>query len=239
MKGLIKTLILFYLSIKPTHGYEIQKFIQINNMDDWTKIQSGSIYYALSKLEKEGFITLFNEEKIGGKVRKIYMITDAGREILEQYQLEELSRDIYDVGSDKFIIYPILKGLDKNLIVNQVRDHISKLINKRNYIQKWQNLKVNSNTLKVEKLSYEMMLSNIDYQINWHEALIEDVEDCLELSNKVSQLIKKIDFSTIDDVNDAYVSSEKDNVEKLKQEILDNPENAEEKLEKLIKILGK
>ncbi len=49
---MIKVLILYYLSIKPTHGYEIQKFIQVNHMDEWTKIQSGSIYYAINKLEK-------------------------------------------------------------------------------------------------------------------------------------------------------------------------------------------
>jgi DNA-binding PadR family transcriptional regulator len=53
---MIKLLLLYYLSVKPTHGYEIQRFIQENELDKWTKIQSGSIYYALAKLEKEGLI---------------------------------------------------------------------------------------------------------------------------------------------------------------------------------------
>ncbi|MDV9924842.1 PadR family transcriptional regulator, partial [Clostridioides difficile] len=51
---MIRTLILYYLNIKPTHGYEIQKFLQVSGADRWTKIQSGSIYYALAKLEKDG-----------------------------------------------------------------------------------------------------------------------------------------------------------------------------------------
>ncbi len=34
---MIRTLILYYLNIKPTHGYEIQKFLQVSGADRWTK----------------------------------------------------------------------------------------------------------------------------------------------------------------------------------------------------------
>ncbi|WP_235689849.1 PadR family transcriptional regulator [Clostridioides difficile] len=60
---MIRTLILYYLNIKPTHGYEIQKFLQVSGADRWTKIQSGSIYYALAKLEKDGGVRVLKEEK--------------------------------------------------------------------------------------------------------------------------------------------------------------------------------
>ena len=72
---MIRALILYYLSIKPTHGYEIQKFIQLLGTDQWMKIQSGSIYYALTKLEKEKCIDVLREERTGSRVRKIYKIT--------------------------------------------------------------------------------------------------------------------------------------------------------------------
>ena len=116
---MIRALILYYLSLKPTHGYEIQKYIQLNHMDSWTKIQSGSIYYALGKLEKEGILALQREWNIGSKAKKIYSITQKGK--------EELKRPIYEVGSDKFIAYPILQGVDKETIIAEVNEHIVEL----------------------------------------------------------------------------------------------------------------
>ena len=75
---MIRGLILYYLNIKPTHGYEIQLFIKVSGMDQWAKVQSGSIYYALNKLEKEKCIQVLREERTGSRVRKIYEITDLG-----------------------------------------------------------------------------------------------------------------------------------------------------------------
>lgn len=195
---MIKVLILYYLSLKSTHGYEIQKFIQVNHMDSWTKIQSGSIYYALAKLEKEGLIVLAAEENIGAKVRKVYSITDKGRKELATLVREELNREIYEVGSDKFILYPLLTISNKKEIEQVVETHILELEKKKIALQKWYNIKVNSPTLEVERISFEMMLSNVDYQIKWHRALIAQLEPCIDLSEEVAKVIKAYDFSNSD-----------------------------------------
>jgi len=79
---MIRVIILHYLNIKPTHGYEIQQFISMSGIDQWTKIQSGSIYYALTKLEKEKNIAIQREERTGSRVRKIYAITEQGKNTL-------------------------------------------------------------------------------------------------------------------------------------------------------------
>ena len=79
---MIRGIILYYLNIKPTHGYEIQQYISMSGMEQWTKIQSGSIYYALTKLEKEKNIAVIREEHTGARVRKIYEITEQGRHTL-------------------------------------------------------------------------------------------------------------------------------------------------------------
>lgn len=236
---MIKALILYYLSLKSTHGYEIQKFIQLNHMDSWTKIQSGSIYYALGKLEKEGLITLQKEEKIDAKARKIYAITEEGRQELEVCVKEELARGIYDIGSDKFIIYPILRGLEKNKIIDEVKAHIEKLIKQREEQRKWQYLKLNRESLKVEKLCFEMMISSLDYQIKWHEALLEEIDQCVAVSEQMENLIKHVDFSAINDISEIHQEIQVDQIAKLKQEILTNPEEAEGKLEQLIQLLSK
>lgn len=236
---MIRALILYYLSLKATHGYEIQKFIQLNQMDSWTKIQSGSIYYALSKLEKEGHIALFKEENVGAKVRKIYKITEQGKEELSKCVQEELGRELYDIGSDKFIIYPILNGTDKASIIIELQKHIALLYEKKKYIEKWQGIKVGGDTLRIEELCFEMMLSSLDYQIKWHEMLIQDLDECIASSRQISEIIKRVDFSAVNDMEEIMKDLQTGDVERLRQEILDNPECAEEKLEELIRLMKK
>lgn len=194
---MIKVLILYYLSIKATHGYEIQKFIQINHMDSWTKIQSGSIYYALAKLEKEGLISLSHTVNIGAKVRKVYEITKEGRMQLKILVKEELKNPISEVGSDKFIVYPLLTVSDEAEITREVNNHIKELEKKKQNVEAWQNIKVNAHTLEVEKISFEMMISNIDYQIKWHEALLAQLAPCMEASKQITALIQSFDFLDI------------------------------------------
>lgn len=240
---MIRALILYYLSLKPTHGYEIQKYIQINHMDSWTKIQSGSIYYALGKLEKEGLITLYREENIGSKVRKIYCITDKGKEELKASVKEEIKRQIYDVGSDKFIVYPILQGLDKETIIAEVSGHIDNLKKQKQEQEKWQRVKVNKESLGVERLCFEMMISSLEYQIKWHETLIEEIDKCLEVSSQMANLIKHVDFSTINDISEIKDSQQEatltsqDEIAALKKAILECPDKAAEKLEELIHLI--
>lgn len=232
---MIKVLILYYLSLKPTHGYEIQRFIQINHMDKWTKIQSGSIYYAINKLEKEKLIILKEEYGLGSKARRIYEITDKGREELKNLVEKELDNEIFPSGSDKFIIYPLLNTLDKQSMILLINNHINKLEKKISYLKDWEKIKINNKSLGVERISFEMMISNLEYQIKWHESLIEQIDQCINVSKDISNLISKFDFSNAE----AIESSTSDSIEKLKQEILNNPEQASEKLDELIRKLSK
>ena len=94
---MIRGIILYYLNIKPTHGYEIQQFINFSGIDQWVNIQSGSIYYALTKLEKEKNISILREERIGSRLRKIYQITEKGK---QYYQMKceewELTKEVIE-----------------------------------------------------------------------------------------------------------------------------------------------
>lgn len=236
---MVKALILYYLSIKPTHGYEIQKFIQLNHMDSWTQIRSGSIYYALGKLEKKGSIQLFKEESIGAKTRKVYKITEKGQRELQNCLKKELNREIYNIGSDKFIIYPILNGIKKDTIIVNVKKHIEALEAKKKDIIKWKKIKVNNQSLKIESISFEMMSSSLDYQIEWHKALLEEIDSCISISKQMSDFIRHVDFTSLEDSEEAMNKAQQDDINKIKHEILANPETAAEKLDQLIKILKK
>lgn len=236
---MIKAFILYFLSLKPTHGYEIQKYIQLNQMDMWTKIQSGSIYYALNKLEKEGLIDISREEVIGGKVRKVYEINENGLKSLENIMMEEIKAPIYKVESDKFISYPFLSTVDKSKMEVMIKNHISQLEEKIEDIKKWQLLKVGEETLGITKLSFEMMVSSLENQIKWHQCLIDELDKCIEESKIVSDLIKNLDFTDINDLNPVLEKGTTLDIKQIKKNILDNPDDAERILEQLINKIKK
>lgn len=235
---MVKTFILYYLSLKSTHGYEIQKFIQINHFDSWTKIQSGSIYYALAKLEKEGLIQLQKEEMQGKKIRKIYEITEAGREALKDEIKQELGCPIYEVGSDKFIIYPLLQGVSTEMAKEEIKKHLEKLRNEKAQQEKWQKLKMDVSSLKVERLCFEMMISSLDYQIRWHEALLEEFSQCKTMGRQMAKLIQSVDFSSLSELPAPKALTREEQISILKQEILEHPEEAAERLEQLIGLMN-
>jgi DNA-binding PadR family transcriptional regulator len=75
-----RLVILGLLRERPLYGYEIKQIIE-EHMGDWTSIAFGSIYFALDKLAKEGFIEKVATEQQGNRPsRSIYQIQPAGRE---------------------------------------------------------------------------------------------------------------------------------------------------------------
>lgn len=76
------------------HGYSIvQKVEEITNGE--ISIGPGTMYGSLSKMEKDGLIQLIREEE----KRKIYYITDLGREVLalEMKRIKRLHRNLLEV----------------------------------------------------------------------------------------------------------------------------------------------
>ena len=68
--------ILFCLQ-KPNHGYGIVQLVE-KMSEGAIKLAPGTMYGSLSKMEKDGVICFVREEE----KRKIYEITELGREIL-------------------------------------------------------------------------------------------------------------------------------------------------------------
>lgn len=76
----VRMVILGLLRERPLYGYELKHVIE-DHMGDWTSIAFGSIYFALDKLSKEGFVEKVSVEQEGKRPsRSVYQITDAGRD---------------------------------------------------------------------------------------------------------------------------------------------------------------
>jgi DNA-binding PadR family transcriptional regulator len=95
-----RLVILSLLQQHPMHGYEIQQTIQEQKMEQWTNILSGSIYFALNQMEKEGLVRADAEERTGNRLRKIYAITDQGREAFLELLREALTSPPHSLKSD-------------------------------------------------------------------------------------------------------------------------------------------
>ena len=139
---MVRGIILYYLNIKPTHGYEIQQFISLSGIDQWTNIKSGSIYYALAKLEKEKNVEVKREERTGSRVRKIYQITEQGRETLVEEMQQELGMPLFNIGSAKFITSPILATIPKVQMEEILKKHIDQLKENKKYWEFWGSKKI-------------------------------------------------------------------------------------------------
>ena len=235
---MVRALILYFLSIKPTHGYDIQRFIEINGIDQWARIQSGSIYYALNKLEKQGFIYTLREERNGARIRKIYAINDSGKEELKRVLKEELLKPIGSIESEKYMIYLMFNKLTKIEITDCVKEHIKMLEEKKNWWESGKKIKVIDTTLKSEVMHFDVVINTLQYQIKWHLMLLEEVEELIRFSNGVENIIGKVDFGNLDDINYNNVNCNKlTEVQIISDDIIKNPINLEEKIAKLINLL--
>ena len=80
--GTLDMLVLKALSRSPMHGYGVTRWIQ-QTSDDALQVEEGSLYPALYRMEKRGWIT--SEEGLSENTRKAryYKLTRVGRRQLE------------------------------------------------------------------------------------------------------------------------------------------------------------
>jgi PadR family transcriptional regulator, regulatory protein PadR len=79
LKGALSLLILHLLAERESYGYEIVQRIHELGLDD---VLEGTVYPALSRLEREGRITSRLVPSPSGPARKYYLPTAAGRAAL-------------------------------------------------------------------------------------------------------------------------------------------------------------
>ncbi len=237
---MVRGIILYYLNIKPTHGYEIQQFLSVSGIDQWSDIKSGSIYYALAKLEKEGNIAEQREERTGSRVRKIYEITDKGRQTLVEEMKQELKTPLFEIGSAKFVTSPILSSLSQDEAEEILKEHIKHLHKTKEYWVFWGSKKSLEEKYQLTQLSFQMAIDSINKQIEWHEELLKHLSYYMEESKTMSKMIATFDF----DQTEKYIGSGQKNkqvemLEFIKKTLENNPEQAMEQINDMLEQMKK
>jgi PadR family transcriptional regulator PadR len=81
LKGTLDMLVLHTLTIQPMHGYAVVQHIK-RLTDDALHIEAGSLYPALERLEKKGWVTSKWDDSPTGRRARYYSITATGRKQL-------------------------------------------------------------------------------------------------------------------------------------------------------------
>jgi len=81
IKNLLDIQLLRLVDAQPLWGYKIKKKVET---DFNIKIRHGALYPMLNRLENQGFLTS-QKQRQGGRARKVYTITQTGKEYLQSY----------------------------------------------------------------------------------------------------------------------------------------------------------
>lgn len=84
--------ILSLIAEQPRHGYEVEQVIDTRGMREWTEVGFSSIYYLLTKLERQGLLESRLDRDSRGPARKVYALTASGAQQLKQAVLAALSQ---------------------------------------------------------------------------------------------------------------------------------------------------
>jgi PadR family transcriptional regulator, regulatory protein PadR len=81
--GALEMMILQSLRLQPMHGYALVKHIK-QASDNLLQVEEGSLYPALQRMLKEGWVDAKAGTSAKGRPTRIYRLTNAGRRHLEQ-----------------------------------------------------------------------------------------------------------------------------------------------------------
>ncbi|MGA8731596.1 MAG: PadR family transcriptional regulator [Terracidiphilus sp.] len=81
--GALEVMILQSLRLKPMHGYALVKHIK-EVSEDLLQVEEGSLYPALQRMLKEGWLKVETGTSAKGRPTRIYGLTEAGIRHLEK-----------------------------------------------------------------------------------------------------------------------------------------------------------
>ena len=125
----VKTLCLSVLYEGDATGYEIRRLCAEGECAYFVEASYGSIYPALARLEAEGLVTSRTEQQDGKPARKVYSISQAGREAFAEQLSEPLSEDVF---RSPFLLFArFVHLLPRELVAQRVEEFLQRAVEKR------------------------------------------------------------------------------------------------------------
>jgi PadR family transcriptional regulator PadR len=83
IRGYNDTMILYFLIQEPSYAYEISKKIKQHSHDKYV-IKQTTLYSAMTRMEKNGYVESYDGYAENGKRRTYYSVTDLGRQYYQE-----------------------------------------------------------------------------------------------------------------------------------------------------------
>lgn len=178
-------LILGLLVLSPMTGYELQQFIR-KNLALICSHSAGSVQTALSKLEKDGKVTV-SEASEGRRRKKIFSITDAGRSAFSSWVAQPMQADKVKNMELSRLFFAGLAQPEERLAA--IRDYIRQLKETRGvlwaireYFQKLDPQELPTGTdwsqvLRFQGYTIQYGIAAADFEIGWYSRLLHELEE--------------------------------------------------------------
>jgi len=124
--------ILGLLSMYPMSGYDIEQKLKLTMIEKWGGVLVGSIYYALSKLEKRNYIRVFEIKTVGKKTVKIYEMTELGKQYKRECIVKCLTENQNIYPTQLFAGMMFVKDIEKEAVINSLNIQLDK---QKNYLE--------------------------------------------------------------------------------------------------------
>ena len=119
----VQTLCLAILHDYEATGYEIRKMCTEGEYGYFVEASFGSIYPALAKLEKAGFVSCRVEVQSGKPSKKVYQITESGKQQFENELSAPLNEDVH---RSEFLLFARFANLmPPELVAKRVEEHLA------------------------------------------------------------------------------------------------------------------
>ncbi|PXA88386.1 PadR family transcriptional regulator [Nostoc sp. 3335mG] len=121
----VRTLCLSVLYEGDATGYDIRRMCTEGEFAYFIEASFGSIYPALAKLEEDGLVTSRTVPQDGKPARKVYSITDAGREAFTGELTAPLGDDVF--RSPFLLLARFVSILPQDVVADRVEEHLDRL----------------------------------------------------------------------------------------------------------------
>ncbi|EZH65657.1 PadR family transcriptional regulator [Bacillaceae bacterium JMAK1] len=174
-----KLMVLALLGIKPMSGYDIKEMLKLTDAERWSGILIGSIYNAIHKLERDGYIEVSKIEHTGHRQKAIYTITKRGQEYEKELIRESLEKPFNSYPTQLYSGLSFVDRIDKPEAIDALNDQKAHLDAEYSAVTIGFNAKEEaaSGTLSpLTRLVFDHMFKTIELQ----QAFVQEAIDLLK-----------------------------------------------------------
>ena len=167
----VRTICLAILNFRDASGYEIKKLSTESQYAHFVDASFGSIYPALGKLEAEGLVTSREERQAGKPARKVYAITESGREELLDQLAQPPKEDVFK--SEFLLIAMCAHLLDRETVTAAIDRNLEQMRAKVEMVEHIAETDKHLPTTSwMTRFAHTCMYAHIDY-VEAHRADLE------------------------------------------------------------------